>query len=101
MSSEIRISPDARFLYGANRGHDSIAIFSIGNDGTLAYVGEEWTRGDYPRSISLDPSGDFLFSCNQRADAVTAFRVNKRTGKLAFTGQYTPVGSPAALVFLT
>jgi len=99
--SEIRISPDAKFLYGANRLHDTVAIFSIGQDGTLAYVGEEWTRGDYPRSFTLDPAGDFLYSCNQRADAVTSFRVNKQTGRLTFTGQYTPVGTPAVAVFLT
>jgi len=99
--SEIRISPDARFIYGANRLHDTVAFFSIGSDGTLTYVGEEWTRGDYPRSITLDPAGDFLFSCNQRGDAVTTFRINKQTGRLTFTGQYTPVGTPAVIVFLT
>ncbi len=100
-SSEIRISPDAKFLYGANRLHDTVTFFSIGQDGRLTYVGEEWTRGDYPRSITLDPSGNFLYSCNQRADAVTTFRVNKQTGRLTFTGQYTPVGTPAVMVFLT
>lgn len=100
-SSEIRISPDGRFVYGANRLHDTVTIFSVGHEGRLAYVGEEWTRGDYPRSITLDPAGDFLFSCNQRGDSLTTFRVNKQTGLLAFTGQYTPVGTPAALVFLT
>ena len=99
--SEIRISPDAKFLYGANRLHDTIAIFSIGTDGSLTWVGEEWTRGDYPRSFTIDPSGNFLYSCNQRADAVTAFRVNRQTGQLTFTGQYTPVGTPGVVVFLT
>lgn len=100
-ASEIRISPDAKYIYCANRLHDSVTIFSIGPHGRLTYVGEEWTRGDYPRSITLDPTGNFLYSCNQRADAVTAFRINKQTGKLTFTGQYTPVGTPACIVFLT
>jgi 6-phosphogluconolactonase len=99
--SEIRISPDAKFIYGANRLHDSIAYFSIGQDGTLTAVGEEWTRGDYPRSFTIDPAGDFLYCCNQHADAITTFRVNKQTGSLTFTGQYTPVGTPANVVFLT
>ncbi len=99
--SEIRISPDAKFIYGANRLHDTVAYFPIGSDGTLTFAGEEWTRGDYPRSITLDPAGNFLFSCNQRADAVTTFRINKQTGGLKFTGQYTPVGTPAVIVFLT
>ena len=99
-TSELVISPDARFLYAANRLHDSIAFFSIGATGTLTYVGEEWTRGDYPRSFSIDPSGRFLYSCNQRSDAVTCFRINRGTGRLTFTGQYTPVGTPAIVVFL-
>lgn len=100
-TSEIRISPDASFLYGANRLHDSIAYFSIGQDGTLTFAGEEWTRGDYPRSFTIDPAGDFVYCCNQRADAITTFRINKQSGALAFTGQYVPVGTPANVVFLT
>lgn len=101
MASEIRISPDARFIYGANRLHDTITTFAIRRDGRLEYAGEEWTHGDYPRSITIDPSGDFIYSCNQFADNVTAFRVNHKTGQLSFTGQYTPVGTPAVIVFLT
>jgi 6-phosphogluconolactonase len=100
-SSEIRVPPDGRFVYAANRLHDSIAVFSIGADGKLTYRGEEWTRGDYPRSITLDPSGNFLYSCNQLADSITSFRVNRQTGRLSFTGHYAAVGSPAILLFLT
>ncbi len=99
-TSGIKVSRDGRFVYGANRLHDSIAIFAVGADGTLSFVHDEWTRGDYPRSFSLDPSGRFLYSCNQRADAVTTFRVDQATGRLTFTGQYTPVGSPSAIEFL-
>lgn len=99
--SEIRISPDSKFIYGANRLHDSIVWFSIDGDGRLAWAGEEWTRGDYPRSFTIDPAGDFLYCCNQQADAITTFRVDKQTGALTFTGQYTPVGTPANVVFLT
>ncbi|HVW83912.1 MAG TPA: lactonase family protein [Bryobacteraceae bacterium] len=100
-TSEVMISRDARFLYAANRLHDSIAWFAIGPRGTLTLAGEEWTRGDYPRSFNIDPSGGFLYSCNQRADAVACFRVNRETGALTFTGQYTPVGTPAMILFLT
>ena len=98
-TSEVVLSRDGRFVYVANRLHDSIAWFSIGADGTLTWVGEEWTRGDYPRSFTIDPSGVFLYSCNQRSDAITCFRVDGRSGALTFTGQYTPVGSPAHIVF--
>ncbi len=99
-TSEVMISHDARFLYAANRLHDSIAWFSIGASGTLTLAGEEWTRGDYPRSFNIDPTGGFLYSCNQRGDAVTCFRVNQQTGALTFTGQYTGVGTPAMILFL-
>ena len=98
-TSEILISADGRFVYAGNRLHDSIGIFAIAEDGTLTYVTEEWTRGDYPRSFSFDPSGNFLFCCNQRADHVAIFRVEKATGRLHFTGQYVPVGNPSMIVF--
>ena len=98
--SEILVSSDGRFVYAGNRLHDSIAIFSIGKDGRLTYVGEEWTRGDYPRSFSFDPTGRFLYCGNQRADHVTIFEVDRKTGRLAFTGAYVPVGNPSHIVFL-
>jgi 6-phosphogluconolactonase len=97
--SEILVSADARFVYAGNRLHDTIAIFAIGTDGTLTYVGEEWTRGDYPRSFTFDPTNQFLYCCNQRADHVTVFRVDHKTGGLTFTGHYTPVGNPSIILF--
>jgi 6-phosphogluconolactonase len=100
-TSEVAVSPDARFVYAANRLHDTIAWFSIAADGTLRFVGEEPTRGDYPRFFTFDPSGRFVYSCNQRADAIVSFRVNRKTGALTHTGQYTPIGTPSFLAFLT
>ena len=99
-TSEVAVSADGRFVYAANRLHDSIAVFSVSATGELTYVSETWTRGDYPRSFTIDPTGNFLYSCNQRSDAITTFRVNKKTGELSFTGQYTPVGTPSMIVFL-
>lgn len=98
--SEILVSPDGRFVYAGNRLHDSIGIFAIGDDGTLRHVADEWTRGNYPRSFSLAPGGGFLYVCNQRADHVTVFRVDKASGRLDFTGQFVPVGNPSHLVFV-
>ena len=98
--SEILVSKDGKFVYAGNRLHDSIGIFSIGFNGELKFQGVEWTRGDYPRSFNFDPSGQFLYSCNQRADNVAVFKVNRETGGLAFTGHYTPVGNPSIIVFL-
>jgi 6-phosphogluconolactonase (cycloisomerase 2 family) len=100
-TSEVMVSADGRFVYAANRLHDSIAFFSIGAEGRLTFAGETWTRGDYPRSFNFDPAGNFLYSCNQRSDAIASFRVNRETGNLTFTGQYTPVGTPAIIIFLT
>lgn len=100
-TSEIMVSPDAKFIYAANRLHDSIAWFSISTEGTLTFAGEEWTRGDYPRSFNIEPAGNYLYSCNQRADAITTYRINRKTGALTFTGQYTPVGTPGIIIFVT
>ena len=98
--SEILVSADGRFVYGGNRLHDSIGIFSVGPNGDLAFVGEEWTRGNYPRSFNFDPTGQFLYCCNQRADSIAVFRVNRKTGSLEFTGHYSAVGNPSIIVFL-
>lgn len=97
--SEILVSIDGRFVYAGNRLHDSIGIFSVGPSGELTFLGEEWTRGNYPRSFNFDPTGQFLYCCNQRADNLAVFRVNRQTGSLTFTGQYVPVGNPSVIVF--
>ena len=97
--SEITVSADGKFVYAGNRLHDSIGIFAIGADGTLTFVTEEWTHGDYPRSFTFEPTNNFLYCCNQRADHIAVFRVDKSSGKLALTGHYTPVGNPSQIVF--
>lgn len=98
--SGILLSDDGRFVYVGNRLHDSIGIFSVGETGELTFVGDEWTRGNYPRSFNFDPTGQFLYSCNQRGDNIAVFRVDRESGGLAFTGHYTPVGNPSSIVFL-
>ncbi|MEY2725230.1 MAG: hypothetical protein RLZZ458_1097, partial [Planctomycetota bacterium] len=98
--SEILVSADGRFVYGGNRLHDSIGIFAVAADGTLKPAGNEWTRGNYPRSFSFDPSGRFLYCCNQRADNVAIFAVDKQTGSLKFTDAWAAVGNPSMIVFL-
>ena len=98
--SEILVSSDGRFVYAGNRLHDSVGIFLVGRNGELKLVGEEWTRGNYPRSFNFDPTGQFFYVCNQRGDNVAVFRVNRRTGGLSFTGHYAPVGNPSHIVFL-
>lgn len=97
--SEILVSPDGRFVYAGNRLHDSIGVFSIGENGELTHVADEWTRGNYPRSFNFDPTGRFLYCCNQRADNLATFQVDQKTGALKFTGQFTAVGNPSIIVF--
>jgi 6-phosphogluconolactonase (cycloisomerase 2 family) len=99
-TSEAMVSSNGKFLYAADRLHDSIAWFSIGPAGQLTYVAEEWTRGDYPRSFNMDPSGRFFYVCNQRGDAIVTYRVDPGAGRLSFTGQYTAVGTPSSIVFV-
>src|SRR5579884_1732896 len=98
--SGVLVSADGRFVYAGNRLHDSIGVFSVGAGGDLTYVGEEWTRGSYPRSFGFDPTGRFLYCCNQRGDNLAVFGVDRDTGGLTFTGQYVPVGNPSSIVFL-
>ena len=98
-TSEVRISKNGNFVYAANRLHDTVAIFSIEASGEPTLIGEEWTRADYPRSFTIDPTGAYMYVCNHRGDSVTSFRLFDGA-VLEFTGKYTPVGSPAVIVFL-
>ena len=100
-TSEIRVSADGDFVYGANRLNDTIGVFKIGHDGRLTQTSHASTLGDYPRIFAIDPSGRFMAVGNQFADNVTTFSVNPGNGSLKFTGNYTPVGSPSGMVFLT
>ncbi|MDR3772998.1 MAG: lactonase family protein [Terracidiphilus sp.] len=100
-ASEILILPDGRFLYAAHRLHDTISAFSIGADGRLKWIGETSTMGDYPGQCRIAPGGDFLYACNRRSDSITCFRIHRESGLLQFTGQYTAVGSPASITFLS
>jgi 6-phosphogluconolactonase len=100
-TSEVVVSPDGRFLYAANRLHDTIAICAIDSSGRLTLIGEVSTMGDYPRHCTFDPSGKFFYVCNQRSDSVSCFQVQGQTGLLSFTGLYTALGSPSIVTFLS
>ena len=101
-ASEIGLSPDQRYLYSLNRLYDSVAIFEVNQTtGELTKVGDEWTRGDYPRHFAIDPTGRFMYVLNQRSDHITTFRIEDGGRRLAFTGNFTPVGMPSMMVFLT
>lgn len=99
-TSEVVITGDGKFVYALNRLHDSIAIFAVAGNGRLKWMGEVWTQSDYPRNCNIDPTGNFLFVCHNKSDNITSFRIHRGSGKLTFTGQYVPVGSASAIVFL-
>jgi len=100
-TSEIAVAPSGRFVYGSNRGHDSIVIFAVdGGTGVLSPVGWESTQGRVPRFFALDPSGAFLYAANQNSDTIVAFSVDQATGRLKPTGQVVKTGSPSSIVFV-
>ena len=99
-SADIHISPDGRFLYCSNRGHDSIAAFKIDQrNGELTFVTHESTRGNAPRNFAIDPTGAFLLAANQKSDNIVVFRRDLKTGRLSATGQVAEVPSPVCLKF--
>jgi 6-phosphogluconolactonase len=98
-AAEIAVSPDGRFVYGSNRGHDSVAIYAANADGLLSPVGWQSTQGGGPRFIGLDPSGHFLNAANEQGDNVVTFKVDAASGKLTPTGQNIKNGSPVTIVY--
>jgi 6-phosphogluconolactonase len=100
LSSEIVMTADGKFLYAANRLHNAIASFAAADDGQLRAISESWVHADSPRSLCIEPSGSFLYACNQRGDSITSFHLNAATGALTFTGRFEAVGSPAVMTIL-
>lgn len=99
--ADVHVHPSGRFVYGSNRGHDSIVIFSIDqNTGKVALVGHESTQGKWPRNFGIDPTGAFLLAANQNTDNVVTFRIDQQTGKLTATGQTTEIPSPVCVKFI-
>ena len=100
LAAEIIVAANGRFLYVSNRLHNAVAIFAVASDGRLRMMSETWVHADYPRSLAIDSRGEYLYSCNQKGDSITSFRINAATGALQFTGRFEPVGSPAVMTLL-
>lgn len=99
-TAEVWVARSGRFVYGSNRGHDSIAIFAVdAGTGTLTPVGWESTQGKTPRFFALDPSDTELYAANQNSDTVVVFTVNQQTGRLTPTKEIIKVASPSTIVF--
>jgi 6-phosphogluconolactonase len=98
--ADIHVAPSGRFVYGSNRGHDTIAIFEVDQGaGRLTPLGHESTQGRTPRNFAIDPTGAFLLAANQDTDTVVTFRIDQRTGRLSTTGQVIDVPSPVCVKF--
>ncbi len=100
-TAEIAVSPDGRFLYGSNRGHDSLAVFTIDEDsGRLAAAGHVSTGGRSPRHFAMDATGRLLLAANQGSDTITVFRIDPDTGLPAPVGEPVRVPKPVCLLLM-
>ncbi len=99
--ADLHVSPDGRFLYVSNRGHDSIAVFAI-NEKNGGLTAKEFvsTGGKTPRNFAIDPTGQFILSANQDSDSITVLKIDKRTGKPSLTDNSVEVPRPVCLVFI-
>lgn len=97
-TADIHVTPNGKFLYGSNRGHDSIAAFKIDEkNGRLEFIEHISTGGKRPRNFTIDPTGKFLLAANQDTNNIVVFRIDERTGKLQTTGNSAEVSTPVCL----
>lgn len=98
--AHVLVSPDGRFVYGSNRGHDSIAIFAVDPDsGELTVSDIVSTGGKEPRNFAIDPSGEWLLAANQHSDTIVRLRRDQDSGGLSQIGEPVPVPTPVCIVF--
>ena len=98
--SEIKLSPDARFLYISNRGDNSIATFAVRNDGSLERKGLTPTGGKFPRHFAITPCGGALIASNQDSGNIRVFDRNVETGEITDTGTVMDVPAPCYVRFI-
>jgi 6-phosphogluconolactonase len=100
-TAEVLLHPSGKFLYGSNRGHNSLVVYTVDpSSGQLTLVQHVPTGGRTPRAFNIDPSGAFLVAGNQDSDQIVVFRIDPATGKLTATGQSVSVGKPVSFEFV-
>jgi 6-phosphogluconolactonase len=99
-TAEVQVHPSGKFVYGSNRGHDSIVAYVIENGGKLKYVENESTGGKTPRNFGIDPSGKYMLAANQSSDSVVVFSIDEKTGALTPTGNRIEAPTPVCVKFL-
>jgi 6-phosphogluconolactonase len=100
-TADIHVHPNGKFVYGSNRGHDSIVIYAIDEaSGQLSYVGHESTQGRTPRNFAIDPTGSLLFAANQNTNTIVSFWIDGTSGRLTPTGQVLETPTPVCQRFV-
>ncbi len=100
-AADIHFSPDGKYLYASNRGHESLVIFKVEPDnGKLSLVGHEGTGGKHPRNFMIDKKGEYALTANQNTDNIVIFRRDKQSGKLKPTGDQVTVPAVICLIQL-
>lgn len=99
-AAEVQMHPNGKFLYGSNRGHNSISVFAVSPDGKLKLIDNTPTQGQTPRNFSIDPSGKWLFAAHQDSGGVVVFKIDAKTGRLTPSGEKIDVPSPVCVKFL-
>ena len=101
-TADVHVHPSGKFVYGSNRGHDSIVIYAVNDaDCTLTLIGHQSTLGEVPRNFVIDPTSTFLLAANQDTDTIVTFRIDAETGTLTPTGHVASVPTPVCLKFAT
>lgn len=100
-TAEVLVHPSGKWLYGSNRGHNTIALFNINQaDGKLTAVDHTSSQGKIPRNFRIDPTGNYLFAGNQNTDNMVLFRIDQANGKLTPMGKQVEIGAPVSIRFL-
>ncbi len=100
-TAEIAVHPSGKFLYGSNRGHDSIAVFKVDSStGALSSIQHVSTQGNTPRNFAIDPTGAYLFVANQKTNNIVLFRINQSSGQLSPAGALHDVPAPVCITFV-
>ncbi len=99
-AAEVQVHPAGKFVYGSNRGHNSLAVFEVSRGGRLTALGHASTQGKTPRGFGIDPTGRWLLAANQESDSVVVFGLDAKTGVPTPTGQSMQVGAPVCVKFL-
>jgi 6-phosphogluconolactonase len=96
--SEIRVHPSGKFVYAANRGHDTIAAFRIDPaSGELAFIEREPIRGSWPRNFNIDPTGQWLLAAGRNSNTISVFRIDSETGGVIYAGKTVNCPTPICI----